>query len=182
MIESPTWLLVINIAAWFVIQLTISALSVRMSESFILRFKLIFAVFYWERSGLIYEKFHIRQWKDRVPEAGGLFRDGFSKRRLNGNHPVHYETFVLETKRGELSHWFQLLSGFLFFLWNPFFAGIVMVVYALLFNLPFIMIQRYNRMRLLRVVQKLKFKLNEKENLNHHEVHRTSLSSDDFGV
>ncbi|WP_219621059.1 hypothetical protein [Bacillus sp. UMB0893] len=48
--------------------------------------------------------------------------------------------------------------------------------------MPFIMIQRCNRMRVLRVLQKLKLKMNEKENLNHHEVHPSSLSSDDFGV
>lgn len=155
MMESSTVLLLMNIGVWFIIHLTISALSVRMSETFILRFNRLFAAFYWEKSGLIYEKCHIKQWKDRLPEAGGLFRDGFSKKSLNGTHAVHFETFVLETKRGELSHWFQLLSGFLFFLWNPFLVGIVMVIYALAFNMPFIMIQRYNRMRLLRVLQKL---------------------------
>lgn len=63
---------------------------------------------------------------------------------------------MIETQRAELTHWFLIPPAFLFFLWNPAWAGWVMVIYALVVNLPFIMIQRYNRPRLERVLKKIK--------------------------
>jgi glycosyl-4,4'-diaponeurosporenoate acyltransferase len=42
-----------------------------------------------------------------------------------------------------------------FFVWNIWWVGIVMIVYAMLANMPCIMIQRYNRIRLKRVYAKL---------------------------
>jgi glycosyl-4,4'-diaponeurosporenoate acyltransferase len=40
------------------------------------------------------------------------------------------------------------LCGWIFFIWNPLWAGWVMVVYATLVNFPCIISQRYNRARL----------------------------------
>jgi len=60
----------------------------------------------------------------------------------------------IETRRAELTHWLLMVPAPFFFLWNPAWAGWVMIVYALLANCPFIMIQRYNRPRLERVLRK----------------------------
>jgi hypothetical protein len=46
--------------------------------------------------------------------------------------------------------WWVWLCGWLFFLWNPPWAGWVMVVYATFANFPRIIAQRYNRIRLRR--------------------------------
>lgn len=43
--------------------------------------------------------------------------------------------------------------AFLFFIWNPLWAGFIMIAYAILANLPFILTQRYNRPRLQRLLQ-----------------------------
>ncbi len=48
----------------------------------------------------------------------------------------------------ELILWLAHLGGWLFFLWNPAWAGWVMVLYATLANGPCIITQRYNRVRL----------------------------------
>ena len=56
--------------------------------------------------------------------------------------------FILETRRAELTHWLSIVPAPLFFIWNPPWAGWLMVGYAVVVNAPFILIQRYNRPRL----------------------------------
>ncbi|HUX21911.1 MAG TPA: hypothetical protein VMW69_11780 [Spirochaetia bacterium] len=102
----------------------------------------------WESEGGIYRVIGIGKWKGLLPEAGALFRGGFNKRRLRTLDAAYLEGFRRETNRAELSHWLTLISGMSFFLWNPWQIGSAMVGYAILTNLPFIAIQRYNRPRL----------------------------------
>ena len=54
----------------------------------------------FEAGGRFYERWlHIKRWKDRLPEAGALFRGGFSKRRVSGTDPVSLERFAVEIGR-----------------------------------------------------------------------------------
>lgn len=107
----------------------------------------------FEQDGRWYEQ-HLRMkaWKSRLPEAGALFRDGFSKRSLADGSPAHLIRFVRETRRAELTHWTLLGIAPLFALWNPWGLTLVMWGYAVVANVPFLLIQRYNRARLLRVL------------------------------
>ncbi len=107
----------------------------------------------WEQSGRVYERLGIRAWKDHLPEAGALFRGGFSKRRLLGGDPGYLEQFALETSRAEFSHWLTWSLALTFFAWNPWQVGVVMVIYGAAANAPCILVQRYNRVRLRRVMR-----------------------------
>ena len=89
----------------------------------------------------------INRWKDRVPEAGDLFRGGVSKRHLPAYDAAGLQLFVRETRRAELGHWWALACGPLFVLWNPPLAAGLLVLYGVAANVPFILIQRYNRIR-----------------------------------
>lgn len=90
----------------------------------------------------------IHRWKDKLPEAGDLFRGGVSKRHLPSYDSSGLQLFVRETRRAELAHWWALGCGPLFILWNPPLAAGLLVTYSVAVNLPFIAIQRYNRVRL----------------------------------
>jgi len=92
-------------------------------------------------------RLRIDGWKDKVPEAGDLFRGGVSKRHLPSYDVTGLELFVRETRRAELGHWWALCCGPVFALWNPPLAAGLLVGYGVLVNLPFIAIQRYNRVR-----------------------------------
>lgn len=105
----------------------------------------------WERDGCLYERLGIRSWKDRLPEAGDVFAGGMSKRRLPPSDTGGLDRFAAETRRAELGHWLAAAAGPLFVLWNPLPIAAVMVGYGLLVNLPFIVIQRYNRLRVARI-------------------------------
>jgi glycosyl-4,4'-diaponeurosporenoate acyltransferase len=87
------------------------------------------------------------RWKDKLPEAGDLFRGGVSKRHLPAYDVEGLQLFVRETRRAELGHWWALCCGPVFVLWNPPVAAALLVGYGVVVNLPFIVIQRYNRFR-----------------------------------
>jgi glycosyl-4,4'-diaponeurosporenoate acyltransferase len=108
----------------------------------------------WERGGRCYERLGVRRWKDRLPEAGAAFRGGTSKRALPGRTDGDLARFAVETRRAELVHWAVPVVTPLFSLWNP--PGLVaaMAAYAVLANVPCIAIQRYNRARIARVLER----------------------------
>jgi hypothetical protein len=54
-----------------------------------------------------------------------------------------------------------IASAPVFFLWNPWWGDLIIVLYALVANLPCILVQRYNRFRL----QKLRVRERELKNL-----------------
>jgi glycosyl-4,4'-diaponeurosporenoate acyltransferase len=100
----------------------------------------------WERRA--YERLGVRRWKDRLPEAGAIF-GGPSKRRLPGRDLV---AFARESRRAELVHRVVPLAVLAFPLWNPWWLTAVMVAYALVANVPCVVVARYNAARIARMV------------------------------
>ena len=96
----------------------------------------------------------IRRWKHRLPEAGALFRGGVTKRSLPGSSDDGLWAFVAETRRAELVHWAIPAIVPLFALWNPPWLFAAMVGYAPMANVPCLLVQRYNRARLLRLLER----------------------------
>jgi glycosyl-4,4'-diaponeurosporenoate acyltransferase len=111
-----------------------------------------------ERDGRVYERaLRIKQWKDALPEAGSLFRGGFSKRRVTRHDRPYLERFLVATRRAELVHWAIMALGAVFVVLTAFdvmawWLGLAMVAYALVANVPCILVQRYNRARLERML------------------------------
>ena len=96
------------------------------------------------------EMFTHRSWKGMLPEGAAFFRGGFRKAKLLRRDPEYIERFIRETCRGELVHWVTLAFAPLFILWNPAWAIAVMMGYGIVANVPCIVTQRYNRLRLAR--------------------------------
>ncbi len=107
-----------------------------------------------EDGGRLYRRLGIQRWKARLPEAGAIFAGGYDKRRLAGWETAELKRFVAATRRAELGHWLAILAAPAFWAWNPWPVGLVMPVYALAANGPCIAAQRYNRIRLQRVVDR----------------------------
>lgn len=103
----------------------------------------------FETGGRFYRRrLRIHRWKDRLPEAGALFAGGLSKRHVPAYDEAGLQRFARETRRAELTHWWAMWCGPLFALWNPPLASVLLVAYGVLVNLPFVLIQRYNRFRI----------------------------------
>jgi glycosyl-4,4'-diaponeurosporenoate acyltransferase len=143
----------IDVVAWAVISTGAGYLAHRLPARWLGRDRFPFRLLALERDGRWYERrWHIKLWKDRLPEAGALFRGGFSKRAVRERDAAHLARFVIETRRAELTHWLILAAAPFFFLWNPWWLGVVMVVYAVVADVPCLAVQRYNRARLYRVL------------------------------
>jgi glycosyl-4,4'-diaponeurosporenoate acyltransferase len=148
---SPATLVVVNVSVWPVIHMAVSFVGVRCPEAWFLPARAAFRPRSWERGGRFYERWlAVRAWKPLLPDGAALLRGAFPKKRLAAREPAYLARFARETCRGEAVHWVTLAFAPVSFAWNPAWAGWVMVGYAVLANVPCIIVQRYNRARLLR--------------------------------
>ena len=155
-VHLPTLVTVfIDIAAWLAIHFGVSYLvSLKPRVSFDPG-DWLYRQRTWEKDGAIYRRlFFIHRWKEKLPDGAALFKTGFAKKRLAEYNETYFSDFIRETCRAELTHWISFLFCFIFFIWNLWWVGIMMIIYAVVANMPCILTQRYNRIRLTRVKKK----------------------------
>jgi len=114
-----------------------------------------FRAFPFEREGKLYEKIGIRSWQSRAPDISKLI-PGIVPRKEIPKRPdaEALRRMISETCVAELTHALLCIAGLaLLWLW-PGTGGIVLfALYVLLGNIPFILIQRYNRPRLQKLLR-----------------------------
>jgi glycosyl-4,4'-diaponeurosporenoate acyltransferase len=145
---------VVDIAAWAVIHAASGYIVHRLGDQHFDHDGRVTRITTFEADGRIYERMRIRRWKDRLPEAGALFAGGLSKAHLPARSASGLRTFATATRRAELGHWLCAAVSPVFVIWNRPVVAVVMVVYGVLVNLPFIAIQRYNRLRIGRLLSR----------------------------
>jgi glycosyl-4,4'-diaponeurosporenoate acyltransferase len=101
----------------------------------------------WETADFYDHGLRVKQWKESLPDAGPWF-GGFSKKRLRARDLGFLREFHRETCRSEAAHWAQVVGILVFMLWTPSPWAWVLPVYALASNLPCIVLQRRNRLKL----------------------------------
>lgn len=105
----------------------------------------------FERNGRFYEALGIRKWKNVLPDKSRI-APGTYRKAIRGSaqqhSAAHMERLLQETCVAECVHWALLVISpiLLFTMESP--AAYVMTPLYGLSNLPYIMIQRYNRPRL----------------------------------
>ncbi|MFU8885088.1 MAG: hypothetical protein ACNA8O_06480 [Cyanobacteriota bacterium] len=97
----------------------------------------------------------IRLWKRWIPDAGGVLPGGVRKASLVRRDPLALRRLVAETRRAELVHGVLWPAGLLTALWLPPAGVLVNLVFATLFNLPCLLLQRHNRLRLQRCLARM---------------------------
>jgi glycosyl-4,4'-diaponeurosporenoate acyltransferase len=101
----------------------------------------------------VYQVIHIARWKDKLPEWGRLLH--FEKKSLRRDINLEYiDRFILETCYAEIGHAGMAILGFACILVNPRSYALMALILALLnvaIQIPFILIQRYNRHRLVKL-------------------------------
>lgn len=121
----------------------------------------------WERGGAVYEKLGIRRWKDVAPDMSKLMPRMVPKKVPQQNTADGIDRLVRETCVAECVHAALILAGAVcLWLWPGWGGALVFAVWALAGNLPFILIQRYNRPRLVRLLARLR--KNETEGAFEH--------------
>ena len=110
----------------------------------------------WEKGGKAYEKLGIKHWKDHLPDMSKIMPD-MVKKKMSAAKEQGMEVLIEETCVAECVHWALIvLSLGIFLFWRSPWAIVFWLVYNILGNLPFIIIQRYNRPRLVMLEQRRK--------------------------
>lgn len=108
----------------------------------------------FESHGRFYEKLGIRKWKDRVPDMSKLLPT-LPRKSMENRSAERVRLLAQETCVAELVHvCLMILALPVLFLWPGWQGALLAALYAL-GNVPFIMIQRYNRPRLLHLAETL---------------------------
>lgn len=153
---SPLWIVILNVIGIPGIHLGISWIFTRLGRDRFDPGSPLFRPRSREENGQVYQAvFRIRQWKGLIPDAAPWF-DGFAKGSLGKKDPEYLRNFIRETCRGEAAHYAQIPGIWLTLIWNPWpVAAGVMIVYALLSNLPCILLQRFTRARMRHLLSQL---------------------------
>ena len=161
--SSPQYIWAVNVIIILLWHSLVWVFCLYAGASFFDPSKPIYQIRSWETANSFYvKKLKIKKWKDKLPQY--VAKDGFSKKQLGNISELstdYIKRFIVETCRGEWDHLMCCMYGIVSFIINPpayaaMFSGIVIAC-----NLPFIAIQRYNRIRLLRVYKKRRTKSTE---------------------
>ena len=115
-----------------------------------------YASFRWEQDGLFYTRFKIQFWKDKLPDMSQHVKSMFRKKISVFRDFDYLEELILETCVAEFVHWMLVLASPVFLVLMEGLAGRIGAVLYAIGNLPFVMIQRYNRPRLVCLMERQK--------------------------
>ena len=134
---------------WGTVPLLFAYLCLKIPDRFFEPTRFLWRTHGFEREGGLYERvFQIRKWKHLLPDGGGVWKKhSYKKRTLTDYSEENLHKFLIETSRGELIHWLGILPFWVFGLFAPPAVVWIMLLYALVVNLPCIIAQRYNRPR-----------------------------------
>lgn len=110
----------------------------------------------FEKGGALYHRLGIRKWQARVPDMSRILPGVMPRKAMTGRpSAAELERMLQETCVAELTHGLLCLAGLgCLWLW-PGWGGTIITIVYFLGNLPFVLIQRYNRPRLMRLYTRL---------------------------
>ncbi|MDN5314117.1 MAG: glycosyl-4,4-diaponeurosporenoate acyltransferase [Clostridiales bacterium] len=151
------WTIIIDFIAWFIIHMAAALLALKLPDRYFKSDNWLYKSHNWEKSGQFWQdKFKVRVWKEKLPDGAAILGQGFAKKRLQAAEAAYFEQFILESRRAEFTHYLAMLPAVLFFLWNPPWAGVFIIFYAIAANIPCVIAQRYNRPRFVRAASRLR--------------------------
>ena len=118
-----------------------------------------FRGFSFEKNGAVYEKLGIRKWHKKVPDMSRILPALMPAKNLSGDYGERLPVMIQETCVAEIVHITVSIAGLrCLWMWPGVGGMTVTAIHIILLNLPFILIQRYNRPRLIRLQKKLEKK------------------------
>ncbi len=115
-----------------------------------------FRAYRWENGGACYLRLGIRWWKDKLPDMSRVCRDMYPKVVDRAPNADNFVRLIQESCVAECIHLALIVFSLpVLRIWPGRPGQIIYALYAL-GNLPFIMIQRYNRPRLQHALELLR--------------------------
>lgn len=120
-----------------------------------------YRTFPFEKEGKCYEALYIRKWKDLVPDMSKIFPKLIPSKKLSISPDE--EQLKLMLQETCIAEWIHAMLGILGFVCVRLWSGIGGWSMAFIFiigNIPFCLIQRYNRPKLAKLLSKLRNRKN----------------------
>ena len=115
-----------------------------------------FRGFACEKGGRIYDKIGIRHWQTRVPDMSRIFKKLMPPKSLTGDIKQRLPELIRETCVAELILAGNCVAGlYCLRIWPGVGGIIVTLLFAFVFNIPYILIQRFNRPRLIKLARRM---------------------------
>ena len=113
----------------------------------------------FENEGKVYNRLNVKEWKGRVPDMSRILPHVMPPKRVSINDSSStLELLLKETCIAEITHELLCFFGFACTLiWRGLGGFCVSVIY-MLGNLPYIIIQRYNRPKLRKLISQVREK------------------------
>lgn len=116
-----------------------------------------FRIYNFEEDGQVYNCLKIRAWQDKIPDMSKLFTKWMPPKRMPKYLSEEAITLMLqETCIAELIHAFLCLFGIYSAVIWPCWGGVIVAILYFIGNLPFILVQRYNRPKLRKLLQRIR--------------------------
>lgn len=149
------WTILLCVAVWGFFQLSAALICLKIPNRYFSIDVWFFRSYSFENEGKIYARlFKVHRWKHLLPDGGALWeKNGYKKRTLDDYSNENLNRFLIESARGEMAHWLAIFPFWVFGFFTPPNVIWIMLAYALLANLPCIIAQRYNRPRVLRLLE-----------------------------
>jgi len=128
--------------------------------------------FKWECNGDYYNRFNIARWKKKVPDMSKVMRFIYPKALTYPVTSVQIDRLIRETCVAEFIHILLIALSPVLGRFIDGRIGVFYVVCSILGNIPYIMIQRYNRPKLIHLYNSLcvKEKKQASEELQNESV------------
>ena len=104
----------------------------------------------------LYKKLRVKQWQNTLPDMSRILPKLIPPKKMTADYGSRLPRMLQETCVAEFIHWLLFVGGFGLCRILPHPWGLAAaLVYNLLGNVPYILIQRYNRPRLRRLYDRL---------------------------
>ena len=121
----------------------------------------LFRTFSFEKNGAIYEKLGIRKWHKKLPDMSHILPCMMPAKELSGNYCERLPEMIRETCVAEVINVAVSIAGLHCLRLWPGLGGVVVTgINIFVLNFPFVLIQRYNRPRLMRLERKVAIQKN----------------------
>ncbi|WP_437272159.1 glycosyl-4,4'-diaponeurosporenoate acyltransferase [Staphylococcus succinus] len=141
---------------WFIVQMIIAQLGTRISYKFLEKDNKYFRSWNFEQEGLLWQRLvKVQHWKNYLPDGQNINPNIISKETFNfSKNMSEIQQFILETRRAEIVHLLSMFPVIAFFKSSTN-VKIINFVYVIIVNVPCMIVQRYNRAKLIRIYKKL---------------------------
>ena len=141
-----------NLILWIILQFIVACIISFLPDSLFNPHGWPYKIRKWEKDGKIYkELFKVKNWKNKLPVGKPFNKNDIDLREFKSKKLSYINKYMITSCKSEAVHIFSIFSMFIFFIFHNLPIAITIMLSALLINLPFIIILRYNRHRILKL-------------------------------